>query len=76
MAVTCPLRLLKSPITSPMYSSGVTTSTAMMGSSNFGEALGAAWRNAWRAAISNDRESESTGWNEPSLRVTLRLVKL
>jgi len=36
MPVICPRRRFRSPITSPEYSSGVTTSTFMIGSSSTG----------------------------------------
>src|SRR3712207_1008398 len=42
---TIPRRLFKSPITSPMFSSGVTTSTRMIGSINTGLAWSFKWFN-------------------------------
>ena len=49
-------------MTSPMYSSGVSTSTFMIGSSSLGAALFASSRKAARAAISNASTLESTSW--------------
>jgi len=46
MPVTLPRRDDKSPMTSPIYSSGVTTSTFMMGSKSTGPALGMPSRKA------------------------------
>ena len=49
-------------MTSPMYSSGVTTSTAMIGSMSTGRArLQASW-NAIEPAILNAISEESTSW--------------
>src|SRR5690606_38154453 len=62
------------PMTSHMFSSGVNTSTFMIGSSNVGLHLGNASRYALRAAISNDKESESTAWNDPSIKRTFNEV--
>ena len=53
-------------MTSPMYSSGVTTSTAMTGSSSTGFAfLYASW-NAIEPAILKATSEESTSWKLPS----------
>ena len=54
-----------------MYSSGVTTSTAMIGSSSTGLALRAASRKPMVPAILNAISEESTSWYEPSMRVAL-----
>ena len=59
-------------MTSPMYSSGVTTSTAMIGSIRMGLALRAASRKAAVAAILKAMSDESTSWCLPSVRVTFR----
>ena len=48
-----------------MYSSGVTTSTAMTGSSSTGLALRAAFFTAMEPAILNAISEESTSWYEP-----------
>ena len=55
-----------SPITSPMYSSGVVISTAMTGSSSTGPASLAASRQAIEPAILNATSDESTSWALPS----------
>ena len=65
MPSTLPRREDRSPITSPMYSSGVTTSTAMTGSSRTGLALRAASFTAIDPAILNAISEESTSWYEP-----------
>ena len=49
-------------MTSPMNSSGVTTSTSIIGSSSFGAALRTACLNAIDAQILNDISLESTSW--------------
>src|SRR5260370_1442723 len=56
----CPCRELRSPITEPVYSSGVTTSTFMIGSSRTDPPFCNASRNAARAQISNASAEEST----------------
>ena len=61
-----PRREFRSPITSPIYSSGVTTSTAMIGSRIAGLALRAASLNAMEPATLNAISEESTSWNDPS----------
>ena len=53
-------------MTSPRYSSGVTTSTAMTGSSSFGFERFMASLNAIEPATLNAISLESTSWNEPS----------
>ena len=53
-----------------MYSSGVTTSTSMIGSSRTGLALRAASLKAIEPAILNAISEESTSWYEPSIRMT------
>ena len=58
-------------MTSPMYSSGVRTSTAMIGSSSTGSALRAASLSAIEPAILNAISEESTSWEAPSSRVAL-----
>jgi hypothetical protein len=55
-----PRRELRSPMTEPVYSATVTTSTFMIGSSRTGLALCIASRRHWRAQISNARADEST----------------
>src|SRR5690606_2091977 len=55
----CPRRLLRSPMTSPMNSSGVTTSTFITGSSSLMPAFAATSRIAARPAISNASAGES-----------------
>ena len=70
MPFTRPRRRLRSPITSPMYSSGVTTSTAKTGSSSAGLArLAASW-SASEPAILNAISDESVSWYLPSVSVT------
>ena len=49
-------------MTSPMYSSGVTTSTANTGSSRTGLAFCIAFLNAIEPAILNAISEESTSW--------------
>ena len=66
-----PRRLLRSPITSPMNSSGIVTSTFMIGSRITGWAFGIASLMASEPAILNAISELSTSWNEPSWRVTL-----
>ena len=56
---------------SPWYSSGVVTSTAMIGSSRIGLAFFIASLNAKMPAILNASSDESTSWNEPS---TIRTI--
>src|SRR6266508_4310496 len=51
---TRPRRELRSPITSPRYSSGVTTSTAITGSSSFGLARCIAFLKAIEQAVDDD----------------------
>src|SRR3569623_1683512 len=46
-----PRRLFRSPMTSPMYSSGVSTSTFMIGSSSFGAPFSRRSRNAARLEL-------------------------
>ena len=57
---TWPRRELRSPMTPPRKSSGVTTSTFMIGSSSFTAPLDASSRNEARAAISKVSALEST----------------
>ncbi len=57
-----PRRAERSPITSPMYSSGVVTSTPMIGSRSTGWACLAASLNAMEPAILNAISEESTSW--------------
>ncbi len=59
-------------MTSPRYSSGVTTSTAITGSSSFGFARCMAALKAMEPATLNAISLESTSWYEPSLR-TMRM---
>src|SRR5690606_15533023 len=71
MPVVCPRRRFRSPMTSPMYSSGVTTSTFMIGSSNTGLAFAAPSLKPIEPAILKAISLESTSWYEPSYKVTL-----
>src|SRR5690349_22513612 len=66
-----PRREFRSPMTSPMFSSGVTTSTAMSGSSRAGLALRAASLKTIEPAILKAISEESTSWYWPSMRVAL-----
>ena len=61
-----PRRELRSPFTGPRNSSGVTTSTAIMGSRMTGFAFLAASWNAIEPAILKAISDESTSWYEPS----------
>ncbi len=61
-----PRRAFISPITSPIYSSGIVTSTFIIGSSNTGFAFFIASLNAIEPAIWNAISLESTSWYEPS----------
>ncbi len=54
-----------------MYSSGVTTSTAMIGSRMAGFAFRAPSLNAMDPAILKAISDESTSWKEPSKSFTL-----
>ena len=58
-------------MTSPMNSSGVTTSQAMIGSSSAGPARAAASLNAMDPAILKATSLESTSWKLPSKAATL-----
>ena len=71
---TCPLLEFKSPIISPIYSSGVTTSTFIIGSRRTALAFGIASLKAALEAISNAITLESTSWNAPSTRVHLKSI--
>ena len=66
-----PRRLLRSPMTSPMNSSGMTTSTRMTGSRIVGSACSTASLSAIEPAILNAISDESTSWKEPSKSVAL-----
>ena len=66
---TRPRRLERSPITSPRNSSGVTTSTAMIGSSSTGLARLAASLSASEPAILKAISEESVSWYLPSVSV-------
>ena len=57
-----PLLLFNWPITSPIYSSGVLTSTFIIGSNNVAWALLQASWNAFEAANLNANSEESTSW--------------
>ena len=59
---TCPRREVRSPMMPPVYSSGVTTSTFMIGSSNTGLALLAPSLKPMEPAILNAISEESTSW--------------
>ena len=65
-----PRRELRSPITSPTYSSGTVTVTVMIGSISVGWALSIASLNAIEPAILNAISDESTEWCWPSNTVT------
>src|SRR6185312_16318765 len=67
----CPRRRFRSPITSPEYSSGVTTATFMIGSSSTGLARLKPSLKPIEPAILNAISLESTSWYEPSNRVIL-----
>ena len=58
-------------MTEPVYSSGVTTSTFMIGSSRTEPPFCRASRNAAREAISKASTDESTSWKAPSISVAL-----
>ena len=58
-------------MTSPMFSSGVVTSTAIIGSMRAGSALRAASLKPIEPAILNAISEESTSWYAPSMSVTL-----
>ena len=58
-------------MTSPEYSSGVTTSTFMIGSSSTGFARRKPSLKPMEPAILNAISLESTSWYEPSNSVTL-----
>ena len=64
-----PRLLLMSPITSPIDSSGVVTSTFISGSMSFAPAARRPLRAAALPAISNAITDESTSWKAPSTRV-------
>src|SRR6266496_3801686 len=66
-----PRREERSPITSPIFSSAVSTSTAMIGSSSTGLAARMPSLKAKIAAILNAFSFQSTSWYEPSVRLTL-----
>mmetsp|Transcript_7535 Transcript_7535/g.25508 ORF Transcript_7535/g.25508 Transcript_7535/m.25508 type:complete len:202 (-) Transcript_7535:1422-2027(-) len=68
---TWPRRELRSPITSPMDSSGVIMSTFIMGSMRREPAPLRPWRVAMRPAISKASTDESTSWYWPSMRRAL-----
>ena len=65
-----PRRELRSPITSPTYSSGTVTVTVMIGSISVGWAFSMASLNAIEPAILNAISDESTEWCCPSKSVT------
>ena len=54
-------------MTSPMYSSGVSTSTAIIGSRMTGAAFLSAALTAIEPATLNAASEESTSWYEPSI---------
>ena len=66
MPRTRPRRVLRSRLTSPMYSSGTRTSTSMIGSRRTGADSWMPLRVASWPARRNESSSESTVWNEPS----------
>ena len=63
-------------MTSPIYSSGVVTTTFMIGSVSTGSALRIASLKAIEPAILNAISDESTSWYEPSLSVTFTSTTL
>ena len=67
---TLPRFPLRSDITSPMNFSGTVTTTSMMGSRSTGCASRQASRMAIAPAIWNAMSLPSTGWVEPSTKVT------
>merc|ERR1719183_2874973 len=71
-SATMPRLLLMSPMTSPMYSSGVVTSTFIIGSISLAPASLSPLRAACRPAISKAMTEESTSWYEPSTKVALQ----
>mmetsp|Transcript_31773 Transcript_31773/g.68281 ORF Transcript_31773/g.68281 Transcript_31773/m.68281 type:complete len:232 (-) Transcript_31773:1487-2182(-) len=68
---TMPRLLLTSPMTSPMDSSGVVTSTFITGSMSLAPASRRPLRAAARPAISKAITEESTSWKAPSTSVAL-----
>mmetsp|Transcript_7447 Transcript_7447/g.12559 ORF Transcript_7447/g.12559 Transcript_7447/m.12559 type:complete len:327 (+) Transcript_7447:523-1503(+) len=68
---TIPRLLLMSPITSPIDSSGVVTSTFIIGSISCAPAARRPLRAHCRPAISKAMTDESTSWKPPSTRVAL-----
>ena len=58
-------------MTSPMYSSGIVTSTRIIGSSTAGLAFSTASLTAIEPAILKAISDESTSWYEPSWTVAL-----
>ena len=58
-------------MTSPMNSSGIVTSTRIIGSRTTGSALSTASLTAIEAAILKAISDESTSWYEPSRTVAL-----
>ena len=66
-----PRRRFRSPSKSPWYSSGVVTSTFMIGSSRIGLAFFAASLKAKMPAILKASSLESTSWKVPSTMATL-----
>mmetsp|Transcript_17777 Transcript_17777/g.40738 ORF Transcript_17777/g.40738 Transcript_17777/m.40738 type:complete len:242 (-) Transcript_17777:1466-2191(-) len=69
-----PRLLLMSPMTSPIDSSGVVTSTFISGSISLAPASRRPLRAAARPAISNAITDESTSWNAPSTSVALQPI--
>ena len=67
-----PRRRFRSPTTSPTWSSGVVTSTSMIGSRMTGPAFFMPSRKQALAAISKASADESTSWYLPSTRVYLK----
>ena len=65
-----PRRELRSPFTAPTDSSGVVTSSSMIGSRSTGSAFSYADLNAIEPAILNAISEESTVWYEPSTSET------
>ena len=69
-----PRREVRSPMMPPVYASGVTTSTFMIGSSSLAPARFSPSRIAARAAISKASTELSTSWWPPSISVTLKSI--
>ncbi|MCY1295510.1 hypothetical protein D9M70_448550 [compost metagenome] len=71
MPCTMPRRDDRSPITLPVNSSGVSTSTDIIGSSSAGRARRMPSLNAIEPAMRKAFSFESTSWYEPNTSVAL-----